>query len=270
MPPDISSNFRFYAKKDRTLRTLFTEEKHSRFSTAEELISSMNSNNISASIVQGMGWSDIGLNSYVNDYLIESAQNYSGRIFPLTGITPHSGATGVKEAERCISQGIYGFGEIHSDLQGFDITSYEIMAPYMDLLSIKNMPIVIHSSEPVGHRYPGKGTASPEKLWQLVCNFPNSKIILAHWGGGTPFYELMPEVSKAFQNVYYDCAASPYLYTASIFNTVRSLVNHKKILFGSDYPVISQGRVLKDLKDAFSHRDLEYTMSHNAKEVFNL
>ena len=231
----------------------------------------MNMNNIDVSFVLGMGWTDTGLNSYVNDYLIESAQNHSEKIFPLTGITPHSGSIGVKEAERCLSQGIYGFGEIHSDLQGFDITSYEIMAPYMELLSFKNMPMVIHSSEPMGHQYPGKGSAYPGKLWELIRNFPNTKIILAHWGGGAPFYELMPDVSKAFRNVYYDCAATPYLYATSIFNTVEGIVSHRKILFGSDYPVISQGRVLKDLNEAFLSETVKcFTLSRNAKEVFNL
>ena len=104
-----------------------------------------------------------------------------------------------------------------------------------------------------------------------ILEFPNTKIILAHWGGGAPFYELMPEVSKAFRNVYYDCAATPYLYATSIFNTVEGIVSHRKILFGTDYPVISQGRVLKDLNEAFLSESVKcFTLSRNAKEVFNL
>ena len=133
------------------------------------------------------------------------------------------------------------------------------------------MPIVIHASEPMGHQYPGKGSTYPEKLWKFVCNFPDSKIILSHWGGGAPFYELMPEVSKAFRNVYYDCAATPYLYTPSIFETVVNALGHKKIVFGTDYPIISQGRVLKDLEKSSLNDDFKYsTLFHNAKEVFNL
>ena len=271
LPPDISSNSQLYSEKDSTLKTLFPKGKNSKFSTAEELISSMNSNNINLSFILGMGWTDAGLNSYINDYLIESSQNSFGKLLPLIGITPHSGAIGIKEAERCLSHGIHGFGEIHSDLQKFDITSHEVMAPYMELLSYKNMPIVIHASEPMGHQYPGKGSAYPEKLWEFVSNFPDSKIILSHWGGGAPFYELMPEVSKAFRNVYYDCAATPYLYTPSIFETVVNALGHKKIVFGSDYPIISQEKVLKDLEESSLNEEFkDSTLFHNAKEIFNL
>ena len=63
-----------------------------------------------------------------------------------------------------------------------------------------------------------------------------------------PFYELMPEIKEAFKNVYYDSAASSFLYDANVFSNVIKLVGVEKILFGSDYPVISQNRVLGDLK----------------------
>ena len=66
------------------------------------------------------------------------------------------------------------------------------------------LPVVIHSSEPVGHSYPGKGNTPPDKLLAFINNFPNNKIICAHWGGGLPFYDLMPEVNENLKNVYVD------------------------------------------------------------------
>ena len=271
LPPDISSNFQLYADKDLTLRTLFPKGYKSKFSTAEQLLSSMETNKIRISIVLGMGWTDTGLNTYVNDYLIESSRKYPKQILPLAGITPHSRSKGIKEAERCLSAGVLGFGEIHPDLQGFDITNYEVMAPYMELLSCQNMPIILHASEPMGHQYIGKGNTYPEKLWRFVCNFPKAKIILSHWGGGAPFYELMPEVSNSFRNVYYDCAATPYLYTSSIFTTVTNLVGPKKILFGSDYPIIDQARVLKEITRTLANTNMnESLLSSNAKNLFGI
>ena len=271
LPSDISENFDSYAKKDLLLRTLFPKDKNPRFSTAEQLVDSMETNQINISIVLGMGWTDLGLNRHVNDYLIESSQKYKGQLFPVIGITPHLGTDGIKEAERYLENEIYGFGEIHSDIQDVDITSHKAMAPYMELLSHKNLPIILHASEPMGHQYPGKGSTFPGKLWKFVSNFPDAKIILAHWGGGTPFYELMPEVSKAFQNVYYDCAASPYLYESAIFDTVARIVKGKKILFGSDYPVLSQQRALAYLSEASLNGPLKQAIvSMNAKNIFNL
>ena len=49
----------------------------------------------------------------------------------------------------------------------------------------------------------------------------------AHWGGGLPFYALMPEVEDSLSNVYFDSAASPFLYDASVFPTVAGLVGRE-------------------------------------------
>ena len=49
-------------------------------------------------------------------------------------------------------------------------------------------------------------------------------VIAAHWGGGLPFYALMPEVREALENVYFDTAASHLLYDATVYRRVIELV----------------------------------------------
>jgi predicted TIM-barrel fold metal-dependent hydrolase len=104
---------------------------------------------------------------------------------------------------------------------------------------------MLHASEPVGHLYAGKGTATPAELMAFIIDYPQLDLVLAHWGGGLPFYELMPEVAAACQRVRYDTAASAYLYDDRIFHHMMDLVGPDKILWGSDYPVLRQGRFLK-------------------------
>ena len=265
LPPDIIKKKDQYVHKDLTFKTLFTS-KNSTMSTAEQLICTMDQYGISSSAVLGMGWKDDGLNSYVNDYLIESSCKYPGRVFPFTGINPSSKNRGVQEAQRCIELGVSGFGEVHPSFQNFDLGDKVLMSEYMDLLKFKNLPVLIHCSEPVGHQYPGKGDSKIKMINTFVNNFPNNKIILAHWGGGVPFYELMPEIKKAFKNVYYDSAASSFLYDANVFSNVIKLVGVEKILFGSDYPVISQNRVLGDLKkNTLTESQMESILEANFK-----
>jgi len=110
------------------------------------------------------------------------------------------------------------------------------------------MIVCTHSSEPLGHRYPGKGDITPELLYPFISAFPDLKLVCAHWGGGLPFYSMMPEVGKALQNVYFDCAASPYLYHPQIYNQVSSLVDPGHILFGSDYPLLKPRRLIKEIQ----------------------
>jgi predicted TIM-barrel fold metal-dependent hydrolase len=72
----------------------------------------------------------------------------------------------------------------------------------------------------------------------LAKDFPAVKLILAHWGGGLPFYELNPHLRETLRNVAYDCAASPLLYDKRVFRQVIDLVGADRVLYGSDYPLL--------------------------------
>ncbi len=100
----------------------------------------------------------------------------------------------------------------------------------------------------MGHQYSGKGKATPDLIYSLITAFPELKIVCAHWGGGLPFYALMPEVKEALKNVYFDSAASSFLYKSDVYKRVVELVGENKIFFGSDYPLIPQRRFLKEIR----------------------
>src|SRR5947199_68154 len=57
-----------------------------------------------------------------------------------------------------------------------------------------HLALLFHASEPVGHVYPGKRGGEPGSLYRFIAANPDVRIICAHWGGGLPFYALMPEV----------------------------------------------------------------------------
>jgi predicted TIM-barrel fold metal-dependent hydrolase len=58
----------------------------------------------------------------------------------------------------------------------------------------------------------------------------------------------MPEVKKAMANVFFDTAASPFLYNPQIYHQVTQILGAEKILFGSDYPLLAQSRLLKEVR----------------------
>ena len=120
----------------------------------------------------------------------------------------------------------------------------------MDAARRLGLPVLLHCSEPVGHQYPGKGRTTPDKVYRFICNFPDNVIICAHWGGGLPFYALMPEVIDAIRNVYFDSAASPFLYRPAVYNEVARLVGPDRTMFASDYPLMSTARALKHMDEA--------------------
>jgi predicted TIM-barrel fold metal-dependent hydrolase len=128
-----------------------------------------------------------------------------------------------------------------------------------------DLVLLLHCSEPVGHQYAGKGDSTPERLYPLIARHPNLKLVCAHWGGGLPFYGLMPEVKKALGNVYFDTAASPYLYHPQIYQQVVQILGTEHILFGSDYPLLRQSRLLDEIRSLeLSQESQESVLSGNA------
>jgi predicted TIM-barrel fold metal-dependent hydrolase len=248
-PPEFIARRQRLAVRDATFTALFSDPK-ARMATADDLVSAMDEDGVSTSVVMGIGWTDYGLAQEANDYLIESVRRHPKRLVGFAGVNPAWGERAAREAERCAHAGLRGVGELHPDSQRFDLGNKRTMTPLMEVVQELRLIVTTHSSEPAGHDYPGKGKTRPEALWRFIQSFPDVSLVCAHWGGGLPFYALMPEVAEAFQNVYFDTAASPYLYTSNIYPTVAGLVGMDKILFGSDYPLLRVGRGLQQVAES--------------------
>ena len=162
-------------------------------------------------------------------------------------------------------------GELHPDTQGFKLGGKFLMDPFMDCVKSRNMVVLTHSSEPVGHTYPGKGTVTPAVLMEFIERYQDVAIVCSHWGGGLPFYSLMPEVKRALSNTYFDSAASPFLYRASIYSLVSKAARPGSILFGSDFPLLKPGRLMRHIRAAdISAEEKERILGGNAQRLLGL
>lgn len=235
--------------RDGTFGELYADSR-AKLATADDLIQAINADGVDVTVVMGIGWTDFGLAQEANDYIIESVRRFPGRLVGFAGVSPAWGNRAAQEAERCARAGLRGIGELHPDTQGFDLGNKQTMAPLMEVVRERGLLVTTHSSEPVGHLYQGKGKTRPEVLWRFIQNFPDATIICAHWGGGLPFYALMPEVAEGLTNVYFDTAASPFLYTPQIFRTAAGLVGANRILLSSDYPLLRMRRLLRQVEES--------------------
>ena len=238
-----------YVKGDATFSALFSNPR-ARMATADELIIAMDKAQVDMAVIMGMGWTDFFTAREANDYILEWSSRFPRRLVGFCSVSPVWGDAARKEVERCASGGAKGIGELHPDTQGFDIGDKETMAPLMEEALNLGLVVLTHASEPVGHLYPGKGRTTPDKLYAFIRNFPQNKVVCAHWGGGLPFYSMMPEVSDALANAYFDSAASPLLYKSQVFASVMDLVGPRKSLFGTDFPLVGYQRTLKQVEEA--------------------
>jgi len=244
--PQMKKNRSKYIDSDPCFAILYSN-KEAKLATADELIASMDKAGIDISVILNIGWATHELCVETNDYILESITRYPNRLVGFCAIQPHSSRAAIAEVERCAKGGIKGIGELRPDVQLLDLNDDEVMEPFIEVVRKHKLILLTHASEPVGHQYPGKGSITPDILYPFITNFPDLTIVCAHWGGGLPFYALMPEVKKAMSNVFFDTAASPFLYSPQVYNQVIQLVGGDKILFGSDYPLLAQGRLLKEM-----------------------
>jgi predicted TIM-barrel fold metal-dependent hydrolase len=270
LPPRIRNNRRHYAEADPGFAAIYADEK-AKIATAEELIDSMDRDGVDVSVIANYGWSTHRMCLETNDYIMESIAKYPKRLIGFGTAPSYTGEDAIAEIERCVRGGMKGIGELRPDTQNQDFTNKPLMAPFAAALKKHQMLLLTHASEPVGHTYAGKGSTTPAMLYRFITNFPDLTIICAHWGGGLPFYALMPEVKEALKNIYFDTAASPFLYQPRIYHQVSQLIGAERILFGSDYPLLAQRRLIKEINASdLPEEDKELILAGNARRLLGL
>jgi predicted TIM-barrel fold metal-dependent hydrolase len=173
-----------------------------------------------------------------NDRSLALLRRWPDRISAFAVVQPKAGARALDEAARCLDAGMAGVGELGPYGQGYTLDDPDFLR-LVELCIRRDAPLNLHVSEEIGHYYLGKSTTPLLHYYRLACRYPELKLILAHWGGGLLFYEMMPEVRRNLRNVWYDTAGSPLLFpTEAIFHTALGCVDHRKLLYGSDYPLL--------------------------------
>ncbi|HVB52823.1 MAG TPA: amidohydrolase family protein [Candidatus Acidoferrales bacterium] len=211
------------------------------FAAGEEVVRALDGAGLDRAVIFGWPFADPGLLSEVNNYVAREAAASGGRLLGLAMINPARPGWEV-ELARCQSLGLQGVGELNADAQGFALRFEKGLKDALLTLVEMDWPLMLHASEPVGHQYPGKGTASPGRFWELLapaleCS-PGLRVCLAHLGGGLPFYAHMPEVLALCRQLWFDTAALPYLYQPGTVSAVDQLLGTGRLCFGSDFPLL--------------------------------
>jgi uncharacterized protein len=247
-PPEVIAQRDAYLAEDATFRELYANPK-AKLASDADLIASMDEAGIDISVALGFAWRDADLCRQHNDTLLEAGRRSESRIVPFCTLPLGAGIDAIEaEMRLCVAAGAKGFGELRPENLGFDLTGDE--GKHLGRLAHElNAVLLFHVSEPVGHQYAGKQGLSLEPLFRFILEHPDVPIVAAHWGGGLPFYALMPEVKLALQNTKFDTAASSLLYTPDVYRTVAELTGPESIVFGSDFPLLSQTRSLERVRE---------------------
>lgn len=249
-PEKIKQDRSGYFDNEPEFKLLYNSPKAA-ICNINDLIESMDTYQVDISVICGFPWRNPEFTKKNNDVIIESVQKYPGRIKGLACFdAAWDGAP--DETRRCIDAGLCGAGELAFYLSGIDKKALTFLDPVMAVLRDKgNLPCMIHTNEPVGHKYPGKTPVTLEQIYTLAKTFPDNKIILAHWGGGIFLYNILKKETKTtLKNIWYDTAASPFLYDPQIYDIAADAGVADKVLFGTDFPLLKPDRYYTDIDNS--------------------
>jgi predicted TIM-barrel fold metal-dependent hydrolase len=231
----------------------------------------MDEQQIQKSVIFGFPWNTVDYYRRHNDYIIDAVERYPNRLIGFCCFDLFS-KKAASEAERCLGSGLSGVGELAVYETNRSSEIMTALGEVMTLCRHRSVPLLLHANEPVGHQYPGKTNMSLRHLYGLLKAYPENRIVLAHWGGGLFFYALMKkEVTETLKNVWFDTAASPYLYHPHVYRIASEIVGIDKILFGSDYPLLRPERYFKEMAGAgVSQEHYDKIVGNNAVRLLGL
>ncbi|MGD9008326.1 MAG: amidohydrolase family protein [Desulfobacteraceae bacterium] len=248
-PPEIrSQRGRFFSNEPEF--ELLYRSATSKMAGAGETVSMMDEQGVDRAVVMGFPWRSIETARRHNDYIMDAVGRHPTRLIGFCCFDPlHPAAA--NEAQRCLEAGLSGIGELAFYSSGIDDRCLDALDPVMALARRHRCVVMLHTNEPVGHQYPGKSPNTLSQIYNLAKRFSDNRLILAHWGGGIFMYTLLKkEIRQVLSNIWFDTAASPYLYQVQIYRQAIELAGLDKVLFGSDHPLLKPDRYMKELAAA--------------------
>ncbi|OVZ60746.1 4-hydroxyphenyl-beta-ketoacyl-CoA hydrolase [Pigmentiphaga sp. NML080357] len=196
---------------------------------------------------------NMGRRRIPNEEIAEAAMENSDMMLAFASIDPHKGKMGVREARRLIEDyKVAGF-KFHPTVQGF-FPNDELAYPLYEVIAEAGLPAIFHS----GHSGIGTGMrgggglklkySNPIHLDDVAADFPDMKIIIAHpsW----PWQDEALSVCLHKPNVYIDLSGwSPKYFPKELVHYANTQLKHK-MLFGSDFPLITPERWMQDFETA--------------------
>ena len=248
-PPDVRSQRDSFFDNEPEFELLYRSAT-SKMAGADETVAMMDQHGVERAVVMGFPWRAIETARRHNDYIMEAVGRHPTRLIGFCcfdALHPQAAT----ETQRCLEAGLSGIGELAFYSSGIDGRCLDALDPVMALARQHRCVVMLHTNEPVGHQYPGKSPNTLSQIYNLAKRFSDNRLILAHWGGGIFLYSLLKkEIRQVLSNVWFDTAASPYLYHVQIYRQAIDLAGLEKILLGSDYPLLKPDRYIKEMEAA--------------------
>ncbi|MBN9462947.1 MAG: amidohydrolase [Burkholderiales bacterium] len=216
----------------------------------------------------------LGRRRIPNEEIAEAAKKNADMMIAFASVDPHKGRMGAREARRLVEEhGVKGF-KFHPTVQGFH--PYDRMAwPIYEVVAEHKLPAIFHS----GHSGIGSGMrcggglrleySNPMHLDDVAIAFPDIEIVIAH--PSFPWQDEALSVAMHKPNVWIDLSGwSPKYFPKQLVQYANTLLRDR-VLFGSDFPLITPDRWLADFEEAgFRDEVKPLILKQNAMRLLRL
>lgn len=187
-----------------------------------------------------------------NEEVAEGCAAHADALIPFASIDPWRGKAGVREARRLVEEyGVRGF-KFHPSIQAF-FPNDRMAYPLYEAIEELGVPALFHSGQTgIGAGVPGGGGirlkySNPLHVDDVAADFPNLSIILAH--PSFPWQDEALSVATHKHQVHIDLSGwSPKYFPPQLVQYANSLLQDR-VLFGSDYPVLTPDRWQRDFDE---------------------
>ena len=184
--------------------------------------------------------------------IAEGAARNNDVLIPFGSVDPLTGPEAIDRAKALAEDyGVRGF-KFHPSLQGFN-PSHERFYPLWEALQSLGLPAVFHTGQNgMGAGTPGGsgiklGYSNPLLLDEIAADFPEFQIIMAH--PSVPWQDEANSIATHKSNVFIDLSGwSPKYFPESLVKLSNSVLQDK-VLFGTDYPLITPQKWLGAFAD---------------------
>jgi predicted TIM-barrel fold metal-dependent hydrolase len=206
--------------------------------------------------------------------IAERARAHSDVLIPFGSVDPARGAEAVTMARRQIEEyGVRGF-KFHPSAQGF-YPNDRMAYPLYEVIEAAGLPALFHT----GQTGAGAGTrggggirlaySNPMYVDDVAVDFPDMPIILAH--PSFPWQEEALSVATHKPQVYIDLSGWSPKYFAPILVQYANTLLKDKVLFGTDFPVLTPERWMSDLEKTAIRDEIKPGLfKHNAARLLGL
>jgi len=209
-----------------------------------------------------------------NDEVAAFAAENADIMFAFASVDPTRGKEAVDEAKRLIAAGgVRGF-KLHPPLQQFHPNDKQVY-PFYEVINESRLPVIFHTGHSgIGTGMPGGGGVrlkygNPMDIDDVAVDFPDMPIIMAH--PSFPWQDEAISVCLHKPQVYIDLSGwSPKYFSPTLVQYANTLLK-RKVLFGSDYPLIAPDRWLADFEKIAIRDDVRpLILKENALRLFGL